>query len=215
MVWRTLRSSPRGGRSSCRGCAKAGRSSVGRGAASSSREARVSSSESQPPRPGAAPPFGPAPFWAAPFWAEPFWAEPFWAEPFWPFGWTEGASTCGRVAAADNGAGAGDLSARCGAGRAGSCRVPAAGTVSRLRPWRATMRLSSASASIWSTITRRICAVLSAVSSGSSSTPRRSSWRVDSNSCCISADINRMVCITSEKRSVACCSSWWASVAVS
>ena len=49
------------------------------------------------------------------------------------------------------------------------------------------MRLSSASASIWSTITRRICAALSAVSCGSSRMPRRSSWRVVSSSRCISA----------------------------
>ena len=51
------------------------------------------------------------------------------------------------------------------------------------------MRLSSASASIWSTITLRICAVLSAASCGISSTPRRSSLRVASSSLCISAAI--------------------------
>src|SRR5215831_1265704 len=43
------------------------------------------------------------------------------------------------------------------------------------RPCRATIRLSSASASIWSTITRRICEALSAVSCGNSRMPRRSS----------------------------------------
>ena len=72
-----------------------------------------------------------------------------------------------------------------------------------LAPWRATMRLSSASASIWSTTTRRICAALSAVSCGSSRMPRRSSWRVLSSSRCISRAICFMLCTISAKRSVA------------
>ena len=79
------------------------------------------------------------------------------------------ASSCARMTRGDAAASA----------RAAPPRRGRLGTVSRLRPWRATMRLSSASASIWSTITRRICAVLSAVSSGSSSTPRRSSCARD------------------------------------
>ena len=91
--------------------------------------------------------------------------------------------------------------------RARSCasvrRVPGS-TASRPRPWRATMRLSSASASIWSTITRRICAALSAVSCGSSRMPLRSSVRVASSSCCISAAICLRPSTTSAKRWAAC-----------
>jgi hypothetical protein len=66
------------------------------------------------------------------------------------------------------------------------------------------MRLSSASASIWSTITRRMWAALSAVSCGSSRIPRRSSPRVVSSSRCISAAICFMPCSVSVKRCVLC-----------
>ena len=91
--------------------------------------------------------------------------------------------------------------ARAGAGDGGGSRR-AGSAASMPRPWRATMRLSSASASIWSTMTRRICAALSAVSCGSSRMPRRSSVRVVSSSRCISAAICRMPWSSSVKRCV-------------
>ena len=96
---------------------------------------------------------------------------------------------------------------------AGSSRVrrSTGSTASRLRPWRATMRLSSARASIWSTMTRRICAAFSAVSCGNSKTPRRSSLRVLSSSRCISAAICFMPCTVSPKRSFALWKSAWVS----
>ncbi len=83
-------------------------------------------------------------------------------------------------------------------------------TVSSLRPWRATMRLSSASASIWSTITRRIWAALSAVSCGSSRMPLRSSVRVASSSCCISRHLLEAL-TTSAKRCGRLLNIGWAS----
>ena len=119
----------------------------------SSRPARPSRSDSQPPRPSAC--CGARCAGGAAGGAAADWTAPRLSARRAPR--RDGARLATRRQLAAH---------RLGAGARGS-------TVSR--PWRATMRLSSASASICSTITRRICAALSAVSCGSSRMPRRSS----------------------------------------
>ena len=209
MEWRGGRSSLArdGSRMTSRVVSRAGSRGTSRIGSFSSREARLSRSESQP-RPGSA----------------------------------GAAVTAGGSAGARRGGGAKPpLSLRCG-GRGGgislrgisagvargsSLRPPTTASVgssrvrrstgstaSRLRPWRATMRLSSARASIWSTMTRRIWAALSAVSCGSSKTPRRSSLRVLSSSRCISAAICFMPWTDSAKRSFALWNRAWVSPAL-
>ncbi len=183
MEWRAGRSSPPRGAS--------GTGSCGGSRAGTSCEARVSRSDSQPVRP-----LPELPLCA---------------------GLSEGASARrggttgglgGALSVRARGGGAPPLASaasRRGGGAASwvsARRVPGS-TVSRLRPWRATMRLSSASASIWSTITRRIWAALSAVSCGSSRMPLRSSVRVASSSCDISVAIRLRPSTTSAKRCAA------------
>ena len=189
MVWRSGRAPSAGASGRSRGGAS--RAAPRRASGSASCEARVSSSESHPVRP--------PPAWAG--LSEGASARRAGmtgaAAPVMSERWRAGSGRALPLAAVGSsrpparGAPASTGSARRATASAVSIRRTAASavsirragsTASRPRPWRATMRLSSASASIWSTMTRRMWEAVSAVSCGSSRMPLRSSARVPSSS---------------------------------